>query len=59
MSGHSVSEEAATRAILHGKMTNDYAGTRVYEYNGDHYFVPEKLWEAIRSLEQTLIQPLE
>jgi len=47
MSGHSISDEAATRAVLYGRLTADYAGTRVYEYDGGHVFVPEKTWKAI------------
>lgn len=47
MSGHSVSNLTGTRAVLHGKLVANYGGTRVYEYDEAHYFVPEKLWKAI------------
>jgi hypothetical protein len=47
VSGHSVSNIAGARAVRHGKLTADYAGTRVYELDGAHYFVPEKIWKMV------------
>ncbi|WP_439357861.1 hypothetical protein [Bradyrhizobium sp. DASA03007] len=49
MSGHSVSNAVGVRAVLSGKLTADYGGTRVYELDGDHYFIPEQIWKAIEN----------
>lgn len=44
MSGHSVGDDSAIRAVKYGKMTAQYGDVRVYEYDGGNFFVPERLW---------------
>jgi hypothetical protein len=49
MSGHSVSQETAAKVVKDGTMWDDYGTVRCYLYNGDYYFVPEKLCKAVEA----------
>lgn len=42
MGGHSVSDSLAFLAKTNGRLTARYGNVSVYEYEGDHYFIPEK-----------------